>query len=596
MYYDNWHLIAGKRSDANNVIIVSIDNDAYLNPDFKDDPLVFWGPHFAKAIERLRFYGAKSIGIDFLFLITPENWIKKIENLAPNSNINISSTYDLPLLEQISFGDVALAALLAKKRNNEIERILPPFEYWSVLPRFPQGIGLANIKQDDDGVVRSFYPVFDLTEEPRTSFGAMLVSILKNGEDSGNLINESIKPYEVTDAVPIGFLGPPDGKTIPRIPFNVLFKPDNLIDPYIKNLIKNKIVIISEEHMGSQDVYQSPYSRRFIGKRKWEMMPGAEIHADIIETLLTGRFPHPVSKEVKICFEASAILISIFIFLNISFFYGAVYFFSAFVLTLIISYFLFMNNINLPVFGAQSGILASFIISAGIRFTKSERQKQHIRSVFKRYVSDEVIEELVSNEKLPELGGELTEITVIFSDIRNFTKISETVQAHELVEVLNIYFSRVCEPILENGGTIDKFIGDAVMAIFGAPVKYHDHAERAIKAAICMKKVADDFRIWIKERFKAYDLPEFDIGIGIHTGKAIVGNIGSSMRLDYTAIGDTVNIASRIEGETKNLGWPVVATAETVSASGIVIKEYESRTIHVKGKERPVEVVRIPPF
>ena len=156
--------------------------------------------------------------------------------------------------------------------------------------------------------------------------------------------------------------------------------------------------------------------------------------------------------------------------------------------------------------------------------------------------------------------------------------------------MLNAYFGRACEPILEQGGTVSKFIGDAIMAMFGSPVPYSDHARRAVVAALGMKKVADGFQSWMTQRFGERGLSEFRIGIGVHTGEAVVGDIGSSKRTEFTAIGDTVNTASRLEGKTKDLGWTIVASEATIRSARPEVLTGGKATVSVKGRTGQVEV------
>jgi len=208
-------------------------------------------------------------------------------------------------------------------------------------------------------------------------------------------------------------------------------------------------------------------------------------------------------------------------------------------------------------------------------------------------VSDAVVNRIVESGKLPDLGGEILNVTVLFSDIRNFTTISEQLSPREVVEMLNNYYTRVCEPILANGGMIDKFIGDAVMAIFGAPVPQPGHAWQAVRAAVEMVGIAREFREWMHIRFPDKTLPRFHIGIGIHSGEAVIGNIGSARRMGYTAIGDTVNIASRLESLSKELGWTIVASAETLGQAGIGVKCGDCHCVRVKGRLGEIMVTEI---
>ena len=162
-----------------------------------------------------------------------------------------------------------------------------------------------------------------------------------------------------------------------------------------------------------------------------------------------------------------------------------------------------------------------------------------------------------------------------------------------MVELLNTYFERACAVLLAEGATIDKFIGDAIMAEFGAPLAQADHAGRALRAAVALRAVALEFRAWVEQRFPGRDLPQFDIGIGVHSGEAVIGNIGSSVRMEYTAIGDTVNIASRLEGQTKQTGTHILASRDTVAMFGEGLSTGALFCLTVKGRAAPVEAFEI---
>jgi adenylate cyclase len=228
-----------------------------------------------------------------------------------------------------------------------------------------------------------------------------------------------------------------------------------------------------------------------------------------------------------------------------------------------------------------------------LRLTREERERERIGQMFGRYVSPHVMSALLASPELPELGGQSRHVTVLFSDIRNFTTLSEKLSAKEVVELLNTYFERACKVLLAEGATIDKFIGDAVMAEFGAPLDQPDHAQRALRAALALHQVAIDFRGWVVERFPDRDLPEFDVGVGLHSGEAVVGNIGSSVRMEYTAIGDTVNVASRLEGMTKSLHCAVLASTDTVALAGSGVRTGPIHNLMVKGRQKTIEAVEI---
>ena len=234
-----------------------------------------------------------------------------------------------------------------------------------------------------------------------------------------------------------------------------------------------------------------------------------------------------------------------------------------------------------------------FVTAFAVRFRGEARARERLRKLFSKYVSASVVEKIVGSDELPDLRGEAVEVSVLFSDIRNFTTISERLSPHEVVEMLNAYFEKACIPLLAEGGSIDKFIGDAVMVEFGAPVKQTDHALRAIRAAVALERVAHDINLWMARRFFDRGLPEFHIGIGIHTGEVVMGNIGSSQRMEYTAIGDTVNVASRLEGITKTLGCVIAASQRTIDAAGEGVVTGRQEKVQVKGREVPLEVFEV---
>jgi adenylate cyclase len=256
-------------------------------------------------------------------------------------------------------------------------------------------------------------------------------------------------------------------------------------------------------------------------------------------------------------------------------------------------YYAFQVDWILPVAEVQAGLASAYLMTLALRLTGEERARSRMRQVFGRYVSDEVVKVLLAEDRKPDLAGEAKVVTVLFSDIRGFTTFSEKLSAHEVVEMLNAYFTRVCEPILAEGGTVDKYIGDAVMAVFGSPVPHADHARRAVRAALGMAKEAADFKQWMVKRFPDRGLAEFGIGVGLHTGEAVIGDIGTPKRKEFTAIGDTVNAASRLEGATKELKVVIAASESTVKAAGEGVQTGKVETVTVKGRSGAIRVYEV---
>ncbi len=217
-------------------------------------------------------------------------------------------------------------------------------------------------------------------------------------------------------------------------------------------------------------------------------------------------------------------------------------------------------------------------------------QEQRLMSTLCRYVTRQIAEQILKDRDKLKLGGNRSMVAVLFSDIRSFTTFSEQKTAEEVVTMLNEYFSRMIDPIFRYEGTLDKFIGDAIMAVFGAPVSRVDDAERAVWAAIEMRRA---LKIYNAERAAA-GLPLIDNGIGITKGEAVSGNIGSEQRMDYTVIGDTVNIASRLEGLTKNYDCKILVNEDVYLEVKDKVHCVDLGFSHVKGKEGDVHIYGIP--
>jgi len=219
------------------------------------------------------------------------------------------------------------------------------------------------------------------------------------------------------------------------------------------------------------------------------------------------------------------------------------------------------------------------------------RQRENLRSSLVRYVSNHVADKILSSGETPTLTGERRRITVLFSDVRGFTTLSEKMPPEEVVALLNSYFERMIDIVFKHEGTLDKFIGDGLMAFFGAPQNDPHHEAHAVRAALDMRvEMAKLQERWMRE--KQLDIR---IGIGIHTGYAVVGNIGSDLKMQYTAIGDTVNLSARLESASKELGTDIIVSEDTRAAIADEFAFQALDSIRVKGRETPISVYSVEP-
>ncbi len=588
LYSDAWHRLAGTRGTPAHVALVVVDQATLVR--FGDEPLAFFGPHFATAIERLRALGASVIGLDFLLAISPDAWLAKVEGpLGGRARV-----YDAGLRQAIAAGDVVLAAGLARDDSGGGDRFaLPHPDYLLAVPDLDltNYVGLAELHADHDGVVRRYViaPTAKTDTDdaglalPKLSFAALLA---KHHRER----NGAAGPAANGQARHIAYRGPPGA--MPRLSLAHLLSaaPD---DPLLRSFA-GKVVIIGADFPGMGDIHFTPYSTGFAGDGR-QLMGGAELQANILETLLSGRHLHEPPAWMRIGVSATlAALVALALLVSGSLPIGTAIALLSGSLVIASAYPLFIQGFLVSVAAWHGALLAAFVGGVVLLFTGEARQRARLAGLFGRYLSDAAVKVLLRGDQVPELGGSLSHITVLFSDIRNFTTLSEQLAPAEVVEVLNEYFERVCQPVLAEGGSIDKYIGDAIMVEFGTPLPTSDHALRALRVALRMRAIALEFRTWMTRRFPDRDLPEFAIGIGIHTGDAIVGSIGSRRRSEFTAIGDTVNIASRLEGMTKVFHADIVASEATVSAAGREhLRLGRSDVVSVKGHRQPVSIYEI---
>jgi len=235
------------------------------------------------------------------------------------------------------------------------------------------------------------------------------------------------------------------------------------------------------------------------------------------------------------------------------------------------------------------GLLAVASAVTLLGWLSTDREKLRLRRTFRYYLSEAVMTEMLEHPEHLKLGGEKRELTVLFSDIRGFTGIAERTAPEALVRFVNNYLTPMTDIVFEEGGTLDKYIGDAVMAFWGAPVAQEDHALRACRAAMRFLEELERLKPgWIAE-----GVGEVEIGVGINTGPMVVGNMGSDVRFDYTVMGDAVNLASRLEGANKLFGTRILLSEETHARVRDEVCARRLGAVRVRGKQHPTQVYEL---
>jgi adenylate cyclase len=345
----------------------------------------------------------------------------------------------------------------------------------------------------------------------------------------------------------------------------------------------HKVVFLGSSGAGLFDARANPFG---------PSDPGVLIHATLADNLLTGDFLRRARPVVNVAATVAAALLAGIA----ASFIASVWWSVAAGVSLAAAYL----GLTLLLFGGGRiwldaavpalAILLTFTGGMAVNYFTEGRHKRQIREMFSKYVAPEYVAQLADDPSKITLGGRRAELTILFSDIRGFTSISEKMEPHEVIEFLNEYLSEMAAIVKQAGGTLDKFIGDAVMAFWGEPVHHPDHADRAADCALAMQAATAK----LAARWVAEGKPDLKIGVGINTAEVVVGNIGSvEHKLDYTAIGDGVNLASRLESANKEFHTGIIISEFTLAKLG---DRYDVRAlgdVKVKGKERPVTIYEL---
>jgi adenylate cyclase len=350
----------------------------------------------------------------------------------------------------------------------------------------------------------------------------------------------------------------------------------------LDSMYRNKIIVIGSSAASAFDHHVTPLGAN---------LPGVDIVANAIDNLKNGRYVRIA--PVGVPFILGLLLITVVAFsftrrLNPMAIGAGLLGVTA--LAIVMADGAVGRNLFLPLATPLIFAWAWFLFAAIGGYLRERRSREQAVSLFGRFLNPNVVRQIVDQgETVESLSGRNCNITVLFSDIRGFTTLSETRTPHEVVTLLNRYFERQVEVVFRHGGTLDKFIGDCIMAFWGAPVDDPEHAQHAVAAALEMQEVLLSFKKELEA--EGSTVLDFDVGIGVHTGPAVVGFIGAQRKLDYTAIGDTVNLASRVEGLTKGIARVLVTQDTMLACQSSNQFSFESRGgFPVKGRAAAVEL------
>ncbi len=356
-----------------------------------------------------------------------------------------------------------------------------------------------------------------------------------------------------------------------------------------KDALKDQVVIVGREFQSSTDQEQASgdlFLTPFRHKSEW-LTPGMEIHANVLESVLRGDTITPAPESSRVLLLIAAVALSAWAMRRWRPAASALVGVALVAIVAALDWMLFVHaSLWLPVFASMGGIVATYLVFGAIVFVAEQYRKSEIRRAFSLYVSSEVVDHVLANPEKLSLGGERREVTMFFSDLEGFTPLTERLGAEQVARILNMHFSRATAIIKRHGGTVNRFIGDAIMAMWGAPVEDPRQAVNAVRAAIEVQRDLEDLR----KDLVRQGLPEIRMRIGIHTCVAVVGNLGSEDRFDYTAIGDGVNLAARLEGVNKLYGTGILVSGETCAKVAGELPLRPVDRVIVKGKSEPVDI------
>ena len=559
----------------------------------------------AKLVDSLKEYGAKAVGFDIVFA-EPEQSSGPSADAILAKSVKSAKNVSLGYFFHTSMKDVeflteeyinasgsliggSMYSMVREKGHEGDYNLITayaPVPSIKAIAESGENCGYFNAFPDPDGVIRwsplvikfqdNFYyslPIALLMQY--LDYPMIVLNLAEFGVD-GVMLGDLRIPTDEIGRLLINYLGP--AKTFPHYSIS-----DIIAGRLSPELIKGKIVIVGATATGIYDLRVTPFS---------PVYPGVELHATVVENILQGNFLEQSAWTtfIDIC---GIIVFGMIIGIAIPRLKALQGILLVMVLlggfvagnTLIFAKYNTWLNMVYPVLT----MMTIYLVITVYRYFTEEREKKKIRGAFQYYLTASVINELLKDPTKLKLGGDKKDLTVMFSDIRGFTTISEKLTPEELVHLLNEYLTAMTDIVFKYEGLLDKYIGDAIMAVFGAPVDQPDHAMRSCRTALEMMATLKG----LQQKWAAEGRPFVDIGVGINSGDMVVGNMGSNMRFDYTVMGDNVNLSSRLEGINKEYGTHIVISEFTYE----VVKEEvfcrELDAVRVKGKKLPVKIYEL---
>lgn len=578
-------------------VVIAIDEETYRRPPFEGLPKALWTPQLAQVIEATLEGGARVIGHDIILPTSVEKHLAGYDR-----------SYLVALREGARQGRVVLGKV------QHLNRPISPFPGYSFAVEHQRNIRLLNLFRDADGTIRRIPLLFRNVDpdgmtrtEPSMSLelaGRALNAQPEISTDGRVALAGYEIPGSAENAMLLNFEG--GGRGIPVYSLADLHacaqagRSDFFTAQFDgKVVLIGSVLDVEDRKITSQRFATGPegawFAERCVlpvvaglysGEIVRESIPGSFVHATAVNNLLRKdalrQLPRPVEALIVLCFALAAAAMTMTLRPWLAILLCAVIALG----WLGLSTAVFRNAVTLPLFFPPLAIAVTFAAMLGYRVGIVDRDKRQLRQAFSYYLTPAVVDRMLASKQRPMLGGETQELTVWFSDLEGFTALSEGMRPTEVVSLLNQYLDAMTKIIEAHGGFVEKYVGDGIVAVFGAPLLLSDHASKAVEAALACRDRT-------REIEPILDLPDghrLAARTGINTGEMLIGNIGSSRRFNYTVMGDAVNLAARLEGANKVYGTQILASEETVNRCAPDLEFREIDLVRVLGRQEPLRI------
>lgn len=583
------------------VVVVAIDEESYQTPPFKGSPTLTWTREIGRVVTAIVDGGAKAVGFDIVFPASIE------QSQIPFGEEPLGSRvrgFDRDFLRALASAAGAGKLVLGEVANRG--ETLGPSPAQRVAVRQQGNIRALNVYVDRDDVVRRL-PLSFASDKATVPSMAVELAARARGvtpafRDGGVDFDGRFIKGSVPNTMTLNFDGGADDiATYSLADLRACAEKGNR--EFFAEQFDGKVVILGtllnvEDRKltskrfatGLEGVHAPrcilPQPAATADQFKRRTIAGVYIHATAVSNLLTDE---PLVEAGRGATTAAAVGFALVVAVSALLFspiVAAFAYLGLVAILLAVATFMFARAIALPLGEPALAGFAALALMVSYRFIVTDRAERLLRTSFGLYLAPQVIEQMVDSNALPKLGGEMRDVTVFFSDVAGFSGIAEQLTPDALVGLMNEYLSAMTDIIEQYGGYVDKYIGDSIVAVFGAPVTDPDHAANAVRAALACRERLEQLNA-TATAFRGHRLRH---RIGLNSGEALVGNIGSRRRFNYTVMSDTVNLASRLEGANKYFDTSILAAESTVILTGDAFEWREVEAIRVKGRVQPVKI------